>query len=202
MLSSNVDNRFDDEKDNKFWSQLRNYAIGTGVILGAGTVMFAMARYKVARASEYVVRTGPFIQGVSIQKKAFQWPFQTYATVEMKPYNYSFKLSAMSREKMEFRLPGVFTIGPRDDPEALKRYSILLGDKKLEKIDEIIEGVIEGETRVLSAAMEIEEIFNDRDAFKVQIIERVQKELDQFGLIIYNANIKELEDTEGSEYFV
>ena len=29
----------------------------------------------------------------------------------------------------------------------------------------------------------------------------MQKELDQFGLCIYNANVKELQDTPGSEYF-
>jgi flotillin len=29
----------------------------------------------------------------------------------------------------------------------------------------------------------------------------VQSELDQFGLCIYNANVKELQDTPGSEYF-
>lgn len=34
-----------------------------------------------------------------------------------------------------------------------------------------------------------------------QVIENVQKELDQFGLCIYNANVKELQDTPGSEYF-
>lgn len=35
----------------------------------------------------------------------------------------------------------------------------------------------------------------------MQVIENVQKELDQFGLCIYNANVKELQDTPGSEYF-
>jgi flotillin len=35
----------------------------------------------------------------------------------------------------------------------------------------------------------------------LQVIENVQKELDQFGLCIYNANVKELQDTPGSEYF-
>ena len=35
----------------------------------------------------------------------------------------------------------------------------------------------------------------------LQVIENVQNELDQFGLRIYNANVKELQDTPGSEYF-
>ncbi len=36
---------------------------------------------------------------------------------------------------------------------------------------------------------------------ELQVIENVQNELDQFGLRIYNANVKELQDTPGSEYF-
>ena len=64
----------------------------------------------------------------------------------------------------------------------------------------------------------MEEIFKERQTFKqkvshylkmsryrlirrLKVIENVQKELDQFGLCIYNANFKELQDTLGSEYF-
>lgn len=60
---------------------------------------------------------------------------------------------------------------------------------------------MEGETRLQSAQLTIEQIFNDRKAFKDVLIRNVQEELDQFGMYIYNANIKELQDSEGSEYF-
>lgn len=49
--------------------------------------------------------------------------------------------------------------------------------------------------------MTIEEIFRDRRAFKEQIINNVQEELDKFGLWVVNANIRELQDSQGSEYF-
>ena len=49
--------------------------------------------------------------------------------------------------------------------------------------------------------MTMEEIFNDRQMFKNTIIKGVQEELDQFGLQVQNANIKELQDTEDSKYF-
>ena len=45
------------------------------------------------------------------------------------------------------------------------------------------------------------EIFNGRDAFRRRMMETVQEELKKFGLIIYNANIKELEDAPNSKYF-
>ncbi len=166
-----------------------------------GAVGFATLRYRVANASEYIVRTGLGIRNVSISKKAFQWPFQTAVTMSMHPHNYTFGLSAMSREKVEFLLPGVFTIGPEDNELALQKYvTLLTGSDK--SIDDIIKGLIEGETRVLAASLDIEEIFNGRDKFRSEIIQSVQDELSKFGLVIYNANIKELEDAKGSEYFV
>lgn len=47
----------------------------------------------------------------------------------------------------------------------------------------------------------MEEIFKERQLFKNKVTENVQMELNQFGLRIYNANVKELQDTAGSEYF-
>lgn len=41
--------------------------------------------------------------------------------------------------------------------------------------------------------MTMEEVFRHRSVFKQKVIEGVQAELDQFGLRIYNANVKELE---------
>ena len=59
----------------------------------------------------------------------------------------------------------------------------------------------------------MEELFQGRQQFKENITKHIQSELDQFGikicpsshfaiLILDNANVKELHDTEGSEYFL
>lgn len=111
----------------------------------------------------------------------------------------------MSVEKLEFTLPAVFTIGPKDgDMEALGKYARLLSGKEQggQHVQDIVRGVIEGETRVIAAGMTMEEIFKERKYFKETVIKMVQAELDQFGLFIYNANVKQLEDSQGSEYFV
>ena len=199
-VKSETEGSLNDGSDNP--SFIDEYKVPLMVAAGVGTVVgFAAMRYRVSGASQYVVRTGPFINGISISKKAFQWPFQTASFLTMAPSNYTFNLQAMSKEKMEFVIPGVFTIGPRDDAPSMEKYALLLSAEPIEKIDHIIEGVIEGETRVLAASMEIEQIFNGRDQFKQTIISKVQEELNQFGLVIYNANVKELQDMAGSEYF-
>jgi flotillin len=87
------------------------------------------------------------------------------------------------------------------------KYSMLLadsankGNEGNEHIENIIKGIIEGETRVLVSAMSMEEIFGAREQFKKRIYVNIQSELDQFGLKIYNANVKELKDAPDSNYF-
>ncbi|KAK6249235.1 hypothetical protein QUC31_020800 [Theobroma cacao] len=110
----------------------------------------------------------------------------------------------MSAEKLPFILPAVFTIGPRvDDEESLLKYAKLMSphDKNSNHVNELVQGVIEGETRVLAASMTMEEIFKGTKEFKQEVFEKVQLELNQFGLLIYNANVKQLVDVPGHEYF-
>ncbi|KAL2548698.1 Flotillin-like protein 1 [Forsythia ovata] len=57
-----------------------------------------------------------------------------------------------------------------------------------------------GETRVLAALITMEEIFKGTKEFKQKVFAKVQLELNQFGLLIYNANVK-LVDVPGHEYF-
>lgn len=117
----------------------------------------------------------------------------------------------MTVEKLQFTLPAVFTIGPNDQHASLLKYAkILTGRDRSSRhsqatgrthVQDIVKGIIEGETRVIVSSMTMEEIFKERQVFKNHVITNVQAELDQFGLKIYNANVKELQDTAGSEYF-
>ncbi|CAG8442873.1 5207_t:CDS:2 [Cetraspora pellucida] len=130
-------------------------------------------------------------------------PGQRSQFFDITPMNYTLQLQAMTAEKLEFNLPAVFTIGPKDDIKSLEKYGKLLSakDKNSEHVKDLVRGIIEGETRVIAAAMTMEEIFQERRGFKDKVIKNVQAELEQFGLFIYNANVKQLQDTQGSEYF-
>ena len=69
----------------------------------------------------------------------------------------------MTIEKLQFSLPVVFTIGPYDNPEALRKYAKLLTDQSIAKgqglapgrshLKDIVNGIIEGETRVIVSGM-------------------------------------------------
>lgn len=90
----------------------------------------------------------------------------------IQPRDYPINLRAMTKEKLQFELPVVFTIGPdvnqrgddkshenaEDHGDALMKYAMLLADSAerndgQDHIESIIKGIIEGETRVLASSM-------------------------------------------------
>ncbi|KAL2358448.1 hypothetical protein BJ546DRAFT_1023120 [Cryomyces antarcticus] len=111
-------------------------------------------------------------------------------------------LQATIIEKLKFFLPAVFTIGPQDDIDSMSKYAVLLtgnsdGSSTAMKgvvstgrnhVQEIVKGIIEGETRSIVSTMTMEELFKGRRSFKTKVLDNVQVELNQFGLKIYNAN--------------
>ncbi|XP_047329667.1 flotillin-like protein 1 [Impatiens glandulifera] len=160
--------------------------------------------YKVASSSEYLVITGIGIQDTKIAKKAWILPGQLCTVFDVSPVNYSFEVQAMSVQKLAFVLPAVFTIGPQiDDHESLIKYAKLISPHgNLSKhVNDLVLGIIEGETRVIAASMTMEDIFCSTKDFKDEVFRKVQPELNQFGLWIYNANVKQLVDVPGHEYF-
>ncbi|MCL7026386.1 hypothetical protein MKW94_029412 [Papaver nudicaule] len=160
--------------------------------------------YKVAKASEYLVITGSGIDDIKLAKKAWVFLGQSSAVIDISPVNYTFEVQAMSSEKLAFLLPAVFTIGPRhEDQQSLLRYAKLLSNhnRQSNHVKDLVQGIIEGETRVLAASMTMEDVFKGTKDFKKEVFDKVQLELNQFGLLIYNANIKQLVDVRGHEYF-
>jgi flotillin len=139
--------------------------------------------FHISDPNGYLVKTGLGIEKVDIQKKAFVWPFQKVTKLSITPFDFSMSLQAMTSEKLQFSLPAVFTIGPDDNVEALTRYAVLLtGDSDGQvkprsgavatgrnHVQEIVKGIIEGETRSIVSNMTMEELFAQRKMFKDQV---------------------------------
>ena len=85
--------------------------------------------------------------------------------------------TARTRALIPFRLPAVFTIGPENEPLSLKKYAMLLTGEAdgtpvraksgptatgRSHVQDIVKGIIEGETRVIVSSMTMEEIFRER----------------------------------------
>ncbi|KAG0591921.1 hypothetical protein KC19_1G212100 [Ceratodon purpureus] len=159
--------------------------------------------FRTAAANEYLVVTGIGIKDVKIQKKGWIYPGQICSRFDISPANYTFDVHAMSSEKLPFILPAIFTIGPKDEPESLMKYGKLMSshDKSGNLVIELVKGIVAGETRALAAGLTMEQIFSGTMEFKQEVFDKVQLELNQFGLHIYNANIKQLVEVKGTEYF-
>ncbi len=177
----------------------RLFMYGAGAILIGSATAFLFTRYKTSKSNEWLVKTGILVNDMQIGKKFFQLPFQNIQRIVVTPTNYQLNINSMSKEKMEFKFPIVFTMGPKVDEESLTKYSRFM--LNLDDKDTVIKGIIEGEARALAANISIEEIFAGRNEFKNNIINHVQPQLDQYGIAIYNANIEELRDSESSNYF-
>lgn len=148
--------------------------------------------YHVSDANSYLVVTGGGISDIKICKKAWVFAWQRHSRISISPFDFEITLQAMTIEKLQFSLPAVFTIGPDDHIEALVKYAKILTGKGATRheatttgrnhVQDIVKGIIEGETRVIVSGMTMEEIFKERQVFKTKVIENVQSELNQFGL--------------------
>lgn len=103
----------------------------------------------------------------------------------------------MTKEKLQFLLPVVFTVGPdvnsrgansktpagahhagqEDRGDSLLRYAMLLtensgrkGKAQADHLANIVTGIIEGETRVIISSMTMEEIFTEREDFSEYLL--------------------------------
>lgn len=110
----------------------------------------------------------------------------------VQPHDYAMNLQAMTKEKLQFLLPVVFTVGPdvnarganakagaetgrvhtqEDRGDSLMKYAMLLTDTNAKGnntttfLENIVKGIIEGEVRVLVSSMTMEEIFTEREEF-------------------------------------
>lgn len=114
---------------NAFTNIISSYTSGslsTGLSVTALTILggigWASTRYIVAKPNEYLVKTGIFIPNIDISKKTFHFPYQTLNTLYLEPSSYHCVIEeAMSQERIAFNMPTVFTIGPEDTDEALKK---------------------------------------------------------------------------------
>lgn len=161
--------------------------------------------YKVCKPNQYMVRTGLGINDINVSKSGVCWPFQNAMIVDVNPTTYLFRLHSMSKGKVEFELPIVMTIGPtlpEDDTDAFNRYCKLLQDMTPDEIESTIKGIIEGETRGLTARLSVEEMFNGKETFRKEVVDKLEADLAQLGVKIYNANIQEMKDFDANnKYF-
>jgi len=183
---------------------IKTVSLGTvATVVASG--FYVLANYKTCKPNQFIIKTGLGIKNTYCAKKTLRLPLQEISYVDLNPYTYEFNLHSMSKEKIEFNLPVVFTVGvtdPDKNMELFEKYSkTMVGVDKKER-ERLIKGIIEGECRGLTATLTVEEMFNSKDRFRDDVVNNIQKDLNEIGLHVYNANIKEMSDyDENNKYF-
>lgn len=94
----------------------------------------ALMGYHVSDANSYLVVTGGNIEDIKIVKKAFVYPWQKYSVISISPFDFEITLQAMTCEKLQFSLPAVFTIGPDDTADSLRKYAKILTGRDVDSL--------------------------------------------------------------------
>ena len=191
---------------------LKNDTLTTGDIVKGGFVVGSAAalafiglRYKICKPEQIMVRTGLGIKEMLISKKGIQWPLQEAFMINMTPKTFSFNLHNMSHEKVEFKLPVTFTVGPihyNNDEDGFKKYANYINGMSDNEFYDTLLGMVEGEMRILTASMTVDEMFSNKKKFQEEVVDKIGIDLDKLGIKIVNANIQEMADyNEENKFF-
>lgn len=187
-------------KSNKMLTAATTTAVGV-LCIGA----FLASRFKVVPANQFMAKTGFLIDGVSISRKTIQLPFQVIRKIDMHPLTYQFVgTNIMSKEMIGFELPVKFNIAPIHPEKNLQgfiNYATRIGGMTDSEVHALIENIIIGKTREFTSNMTIEDIVRDKNAFKTGVVAHIEAELEENGLEATSANISDIKDPAGVDYF-
>jgi flotillin len=173
-----------------------------GAVVVGGLAYWISRRVVISSPSQFVVKTGLGISDLAISRTAVQWPFQKAALMSVAPRTVFVQVDSMSRGRIPFKLPIVLTIAPKfDDQASLVRFARLMHEKGDEGLEKTVSGIVQGESRMLTANLELDQLFQDREKFRDLVVNKVQEVINPLGIHIYNCNISELADLDDENRF-
>ncbi|MEA3398023.1 MAG: SPFH domain-containing protein [Chloroflexota bacterium] len=182
------------------------------LILALAFVVFAtlvtlLGRYKRCPPDRILVIYGKVGPGGSGRRSsrcihggaAFVMPvIQDYQFLDLTPITMDIDLQgALSQQNIRVDVPSTFTVGVATEPGIMENAAERLLGLSQEEIKRIAEDIVFGQTRVVIATMDIEEINANRDKFVENIMNGVEVELKKIGLRLINVNVKDITDDSG-----
>ncbi|PON95424.1 Flotillin family [Trema orientale] len=153
-----------------------------------------MNMYHVAGPNEYLAIRGLGIKDMKLCKKAYVLPlFQKCTHIYIAPVTCAFRVEAKSVENLPFIMTASFEMCPRaDDKTMLLLYAKLVCPYKKLSIPNCpaynrVYMIVEREIRAIASSVTMEKFFKDSKVFKENVVYNIQLQLNQFGLVIYNA---------------
>jgi len=159
-------------------------------------VAFVASRFHFSGPTNYLVRTGFGIPTVQVRKSFVRWPFQKIVSVHTIPINHKWTFKCLSKQYLPFTLPVTCTTGPYSltDTEGAKMYAETMSTLSEEDRAAIIQAIVHGEFRVRASTVDIDDLNDNREKFRDEVVKKVEEALRTVGVRILNANIAEIEE--------
>jgi len=185
--------------DVPFWEKT-SFKIGTCAFIGAGAMIaFVAKRFVIAAPTEVVVKTGLGIIGVNVSKKSLQLPLQRSFIVSMMPRTVHLSIAAKTKDFMPFNLPVEIVIRP--DSTNLTTYVSRLAAMTDVNLRQLVVSSVEGIVRVQTGVLSLDEVFQDREAFKKVVEHHIQEVVSKYGIEVTSTNISDFGDTSETSFF-
>lgn len=183
-------------------------AICVAVVIVFALLMGILSRYRKCPSDKMLViygKVGSDKNGQARSAKcvhggaAFIMPIiQSYQFMDLTPISINVDLkNALSKQNIRVDVPSRFTVGISTEPGIMQNAAERLLGLRMNEIQELAKDIIFGQLRLVVAAMEIEEINNDRDKFLVAVSNNVEIELKKIGLRLINVNVTDINDESG-----
>lgn len=123
---------------------------------------------------------------------------QSYEYLDLTPISIQVDLkSALSKQNIRIDVPSRFTVGISTEEGVMQNAAERLLGLKMTEIQELATDIIFGQSRLIIATMDIEEINTDRDKFLAAVSNNVESELKKIGLRLINVNVTDITDESG-----
>ena len=167
-----------------------------GIASGIGLLAFAASRLHFSGPTNYLVRSGFGIKDVQVGKSFVRWPFQEIVSVNMTPVNHRWSFKCLSKQYLPFHLPITCTTAPSTlaDHEGAITYVQTMSTLPEEERANIIQAIIHSEFRVQSSTIDIDDLNDNREKFRDEVVAKVEQALKTIGVRILNANVAEIEE--------
>lgn len=134
------------------------------------------SRFRIARPNERLIRTGFLCKGTNIPLRCFHIPFlQTFSRLSLEPGTFKIPIEAMSKERISFHMPTVWTLGPKEDSASLSKYAERLISMDHKQLERFYSGIIEGEGRIIAGSMELDELQGHRECVRDKLVGKLEK---------------------------
>lgn len=163
--------------------------------IGAGAFMYC--RYHVGLPHQFLAKTGLGIKNIDVSKNTMQWPLQHVTRVSMEPRTIRFEQPCMSAGMIQFKIPFNIVYAPYDpivDSEGFINYCTRMENMTPEATDDLVGRQCAGHIRILTAQMDIDEIFSGRDELREKVTNRIREDLRIHGIDLQDINVQELDD--------